>query len=132
MRVSLVSLLMSCCICVSSFGAEGLSINIQHLESLRKGLDTPLDEIDRLGKEFLVKYESKADRAQIYFQLCHVHAQSGMKHPDQILKYAEAALETKLIRPDQRATLYSYMASSHEVDKSVKDFSKRRKNALAP
>jgi hypothetical protein len=130
MRICIALLL--CLASSYAFAAEGLQTDLQHLDSLRQGLKTDLDEVDRLGKELLEKYEAKADQGQIYFQLCHVHAQSGMRTPEQILKYGEAALDTKLIRPDQRATVYSYMASAYEVSKEPKDFANRRAKAIEP
>jgi hypothetical protein len=124
--------LLASLLSLPTFAAEGLQADLQALDMMRKGFDTDLETVDGVGKELLAKYESKSDQAQIHFQLCHVHSQSGMKNPDQVRKYAEAALESKLIRPDQRATMYSYLASSYEADKTIKDFGKRRTAAMAP
>jgi hypothetical protein len=55
-----------------------------------------------------------------------------MKQPDQVIKHARAALDSKLITPEQRGTLYSYLGSAHEVEKDIKDFVERRRNALKP
>jgi hypothetical protein len=132
MRYRIWLALLFCLLSLPAFAAEGLQAELRFLDGLRKGFETDLTEVDRIGKELLEKYDAKADQAQIYFMLCHVHSQSGMRTPEQILKYAEAALETKLIRPDQRATMYSYMASAYEVSKEPKEFEKRRAKAIAP
>src|SRR5205085_10828547 len=76
------------------------------------------------------KSEEPADHALIHFELAHIHAQSAIKQPDQVIKHARAALDSKLITPKQRGTLYSYLGSAHEVEKEAKDFAERRRNAL--
>ncbi len=111
---------------------EALAAELRALDAMRKGFDTPLDEVDERGKALLKQYDEPADQAQIYYQLTHVHAQSGMQKPAQILKYAQTALDSKLISPEQRGMLYSYMASAYEADKETKDFAKRRANAMQP
>jgi hypothetical protein len=111
---------------------QDLAAELSALEALRKGDKTPLDIVDKRGAELLAKYEEPADRALIHFDLAHIHAQSVMRRPDQIIKYAQAALDSKLITPEQRGTLYSYLSSAYEVDKDVKDFAERRRNAAKP
>ena len=109
--------------------AQSLEADLRALDAMRKGLDTPLDEVDGRGEALLKQYEEPAQQAQIYYQLAHVHAQSGMKQPAQILKYAQTALDSKLVTPEQRGVLYSYIGSAHEVDPTTKDFATRRKRA---
>jgi len=112
--------------------AQSLEAELRALESLRKGDQTPLDIVDKRGAELLEKYEEPAEQALIHFDLAHIHAQSALKEPDQVIKHAQAALDSKLITPEQRAQLYSYLASAHEVEKGAKDFADRRRNALKP
>lgn len=112
--------------------AQTLEAELRALDSLRQGDKTPLDVVDRRGAELLEKYAEPADQARIHFDLAHIHAQSAMKRPDQVIKHARAALDSKLITPEQRGTLYSYRASAHELEKGVKDFAERRRNALQP
>lgn len=112
--------------------AQSLEADLRALETLRKGDQTPLDVVDRRGAELLKNYEEPADQALIHFDLAHIHAQSAMKQPERVIKHAQAALDSKLITADQRCTLYSYLASAHEVGKEVKGFADRRRKALEP
>ena len=112
--------------------AQDLAADLRALESLRQGDKTPLDIVDRRGAELFEKYEAPADQALIHFDLAHIHAQSAMKQPDRVIKHARAALDSKLITPEQRGTLYSYLGSAYEVEKDIKDFAERRRNALKP
>lgn len=112
--------------------AQTLQQDLHALDLLRKGFDTDLDAVNRRGDELLEKYEEPQEQAQVYFMLAHVHSQSGMQRPKEIRTLAKKALESKLIAPDQRATLYSYLASTHEADREVKDFAERRRKAIAP
>src|SRR3954462_13808374 len=100
---------------VGPAAAQSLDADLRALEALRKGDQTPLDVVDQRGAELLRKYEEPADQALIHFDLAHIHAQSALKRPDQVIKHAHAALNSKLITPEQRGTLYSYLASAHEV-----------------
>jgi hypothetical protein len=114
----------------TSVSAQTLEADLRALESLRKGDKTPLDVVDERGAELLNRYEKPADQALIHFDLAHIHAQSALKQPEQVIKHARAALDSKLITPEQRGTLYSYLGSAHEVEKDIKDFAERRRNAV--
>jgi hypothetical protein len=109
-----------------------LAEDLRALDAMRIGIDTDLAAVDRQGVALLKQYEQPAEQAQVYYQLAHVHAQSGMKQPKQIIEYAQAALDSKLVTPEQRGTLYSYVSSSRECDTTVKEFAERRRLALAP
>jgi hypothetical protein len=111
---------------------QTLAADLRALDGLRKGLKTPLDAVDSRGAELLKKYEEPADQAQIHYMLAHVHAQSGVQRPAQIVEHGRTALESKLVTPEQRMTLYSYLCSAHQVDKTVKDPADRRRNAVTP
>lgn len=111
---------------------QDLAAELRALEALRNGDKTPLDVVDKRGAELLEKFKKPADQALIHFDLAHIHAQSAMKRPDQIIMYAQTALDSKLITPEHRGTLYSYLSSAYEVDKEVKDFAERRRNAVKP
>jgi hypothetical protein len=116
----------------SAAAAQSLEGELRALETLRKGDQTPLDIVNERGAELLKKYEEPADQALIHFDLAHIHAQSALKQPDRVIKHAQAALDSKLITPDQRCTLYSYLASAHEVGKEMKGFAERRRKAIQP
>jgi hypothetical protein len=132
MRYVAISLIVLFIVPPTAALAQDLAADLRALESLRKGDKTPLDIVDKRGAELLEKYDEPADQALIHFDLAHIHAQSALKQPDKVIKHARAALDSKLITPEQRGTLYSYLASAREVEKDEKDFSVRRRNALAP
>jgi hypothetical protein len=132
MRYVISGLIVVACSLPAVVFAQDLAAELRALESLRKGDKTPLDVVNRRGAELLDKYEEPADQALIHFDLAHIHAQSALQQPDQVIKHARAALDSKLITPEQRGTLYSYLASAHEVEKDIKDFAERRRNALKP
>jgi hypothetical protein len=66
------------------------------------------------------------ERGQLYYQLAHVHGQSGLHFPEKVMEYAGKALELPL-PPVQRFTLYVYWGDAHRVDRrSVPPAEKRR------
>jgi hypothetical protein len=109
-----------------------LAAELRRMDALRSGDKTPLDEVEHLGADLLKQYKQPIEHAQIWFELAHVHAQSGLKQPAKIVEHARAALKTKLLTPAQRATLYSYLSSAHEVDREEKSFAARRRNSVQP
>jgi hypothetical protein len=111
---------------------DSLAMSLQAMDRLRNGEKTDLEAVETLGEELLKAHERPEEQAQIYYQLTHVHAQSGMKHIDKIQTYGQKALDSKLITPEQRGMLYSYLCSAHELDTTVKEFKDRRKNAVEP
>jgi len=113
--------------------AQTLDHDLRAIEALRNGDKTPLDVVNRRGDELLEKYDQPQDQALIHFTLAHIHAQSALQQPAKVIEHAQAALDSKLLTPQQRGTLYSYLSSAHEVDKeAIKDFAERRRHALAP
>jgi hypothetical protein len=109
--------------------AQDLQAELFALEQLRKGKDTPLDEVDRRGAGLLQKYTDPKDRGRIYYQLAHIHAQSALRRPDQVVQYAEKALECPL-EPSQRLRLYVYRGDALQMGKEP--FPKKRKRAVVP
>lgn len=108
--------------------AQTLQHELDRLDGLRNGAETPFDQVDILGKELLLRYPTASDQAEIYFQLAHVYAQSGLHRPDLISRYARMALKD-LADPNKRAYLYSYLGSAAEVDRMVPEFEARRRTA---
>jgi hypothetical protein len=112
--------------------ARDLKPALQALEELRNGDKTPFDVVDTQGADLLKTFDRPEEQGQIHFTLAHIHAQSGLKFPKTIVTHGQAALDSKLLTPAQRATIYSYLSSAHEVDQDVKDFAERRRKAVAP
>src|SRR5262245_6940313 len=96
----------------TAFDAE-----LRALYKLHNGAKSDLDAVERLGADLLKHYEEPQNQAQIYYMLTHVHAQAAMRRPDLIVKYGQAALDSKLITPGQRATVYSYWGSAIELQR---------------
>jgi hypothetical protein len=109
---------------------QDLTVELGRLDRLRNGLKTPLDEVDRRGEELLKKYSNPRDRGRIYYQLAHVHAQSGVRRPEQVIAYAEAALQCPL-GLSQQLRLYTYWGDALGVSKEKKPFAARRTEAAA-
>ena len=109
---------------------SAIDAELRALYKLHNGAKSDLDAVERLGADLLKRYDEPQDQAQIYYTLTHVHAQAAMRRPDLIVKFGQAALDSKLITPGQRATIYSYWGSAIEVQRDkIKDVSERRKAA---
>ena len=123
--------LVVCPVVVPSASAQSaIDAELRALYKLHNGAKSDLDAVERLGADLLKRYEQPQDQAQIHYMLTHVHAQAAMRRPDLIVKYGQAALDSKLITPGQRATVYSYWGSAIEVQRDkIKDSSERRKAA---
>jgi hypothetical protein len=96
--------------------AETLREELAQLEAMRNGLQTPLGLVDQKGKSLLAQYTSQTDRAEIYYLLAHVHAQSGLTHPEKIFEYSRKALDLPVTNP-QRLILYIYSGDAASVQK---------------
>jgi hypothetical protein len=123
--------LVACPVVVQSATAQSaIDAELRALYKLHNGAKSDLDAVERLGADLLKRYEEPQDQAQIYYMLTHVHAQAAMREPKLIVKYGQAALDSKLITPGQRATIYSYWGSAIEVQRdAIKEFPERRKAA---
>jgi hypothetical protein len=105
-------------------------VELRGLLKLHNGAKSDLDAVERLGADLLKRFEEPQHQAQIQFTLAHVHAQAAMREPAKIATYCQAGLDSKLITPGQRATLYSYWASAIEVQRdAIKEFPERRRAA---
>ena len=116
---------------------DTLPKELRQLEQLRKGKDTPLDEVERRGRELLKEHASPEEQGQIYYHLVNVHGQSGMAHPELVVEYAKHALQCPL-EPGQRLRLYVYwgdalmIGNMHAANESKKPFPEIRKLAVVP
>jgi hypothetical protein len=132
MRISKVVtlLIVFLALTVTLCRGQVLKKELSQFDDLRNGPKTPLDEVDRLGEQLLSKYADPKDRGQIYYKLAHIHAQSGVRRPKQIIAYAKKALECPL-EPSQRAQLYIYWGDALYVakDKEKTPFPVKRREA---
>lgn len=107
------------------------SAELHGLMKLHNGSKTDLEAVERVGADMLKRYEEPQYQAQIYYTLAHIHAQAAMREPAQIEKYGQLALDSRLITPGQRATIYSYLCSAIEKQQDkIKEFPERRKAAV--
>jgi hypothetical protein len=127
-RLLLVAILFHC---VQAAAQSNIDAELRALYKLHNGAKSDLDAVERLGADLLKRYEAPQDQAQIHYMLTHVHAQAAMRRPDLIEKYGQLALDSKLITPGQRATVYSYLCSAIEKQQDkIKEFPERRKAAV--
>lgn len=114
----------------------GLPGDLLALAELRQGDKTRFDLVEARGKELLERFKTPEDQARIYFQLAHIHTQSGMQNPVPILTYCNEALRRPLPSED-RLQLYVYAGDAHQVmdkmrpDKEKPPFRQVRRNAAA-
>lgn len=95
------------------------------------GANTPFADIEKQAAELRTRYSRADERAQIYFELAHVYAQSGIRlHPERVARYARLALAFER-DPVQRGTLYSYLGSALFIDPARLTFSEQRAQAAA-
>ena len=105
-----------------------LSSALRVLDRLRRGSKTPFDEVERSAGELLKKYPDPKDRGQIYYELAHVYAQSGLVRPQSAIDYAKKAMQCPLT-PQQRIRTYGYWGSALLMLKPTDPLPKRRRAA---
>lgn len=93
---------------------QNLAAALTKLDELRKGRETPLATVDERGARLLKDYSSLGDRGRIYYQLAHVHAQSGLRRPEKVIEYTKKALEYPL-DTDHKLRLYVYWGDALQV-----------------
>ncbi|VTS02712.1 sigma-70 family rna polymerase sigma factor : RNA polymerase sigma factor, sigma-70 family OS=Singulisphaera acidiphila (strain ATCC BAA-1392 / DSM 18658 / VKM B-2454 / MOB10) GN=Sinac_4264 PE=4 SV=1: Sigma70_r2: Sigma70_r4_2: DUF3738 [Gemmata massiliana] len=97
--------------------------------AFRHGSDEKFAELERTAGEWLKKYPGQDDRGHIYFQVAHVAAQSRIDTQiARVREYGQKVLEQSR-DPVARGTVYSYLASAAEVDRTLKTFEERRRLA---
>lgn len=93
---------------------DGLRKELYRMDSLREGTKTPFAEVEKLGAGLLRQYPGPAERGQVYYTLAHVHAQSGLVHPERVIEYARKALACPL-DPLQAPRLYVYWGDAELI-----------------
>jgi hypothetical protein len=108
---------------------QTLHQRLMKMDALRTGAGTPFVDIEKQGRELLAQYTRPAERAQIFFALAHIYAQSDIRlHPERVTRYARLALTSER-DPIQRGILYSYLGSAAEVDPTRLTFAEQREQA---
>jgi hypothetical protein len=104
-------------------GQDTLQIKLNQFNQMQKGKNTSFDDVEKLGKELLGEYTKPEDQGRIYFRLVEIHGQTGMSHPDLVIRYAQTALGLPL-DPLQRSRMYVFWGGAIEignVHKSVEE-----------
>jgi hypothetical protein len=104
---------------------------------MRKGLQTPIDEVEARGRALLEKFPKADQRALIHYHLADILGQSGVQRPDLIAKHCEEALGLPSLDAARRLRLYSYLGECKQrvdrvrlaADKAA--FPKARRDAAA-
>jgi hypothetical protein len=99
---------------------------LSRLDAMRKGTGTDFARVDEVGRTLLQKYPGPKERGQIYYWLAHVHAQSGLVHPERVMEYTRKALEQPL-EPLQVPRLYVYWGDAIQVSRVKDPAAERRK-----
>lgn len=118
----------------SMVGAETLDEQLWKTEELRKGRDTPFEEVEKICQSLLQEYTTPEEHGRIYYQLAHVYAQSGLVKPDKTIQYAEKALGYPL-ESVKRLRLYLYWGDAIQVTHAGvrgKQLVAARKEAVMP
>ena len=100
------------------------------LDSLRRGEQTPWNEVEQETNFLLSKFQSPADVGSIHWQAAHVYGQSDIRgHANDVTRHAKTGL--KYVRdPVKRGWLYMYLGAAAEVrDNDPKHFVERRTDA---
>ena len=108
---------------------EPLPVALRKLEQLRNGPKTPFAEVDRHAAELLKSHLDPKGQGQIYYELAHIDAQSGLARPQMVIDYAKKALQFPL-DPLQRLRLYVYWGDATLVRKPTDPLPGRRREAV--
>jgi len=108
--------------------SEQIRNGLRLIDDMRKGKATAFKELDALGENVLKLCSDQHERGQVYYQLAHVHAQSGLVHPESVVKYAKRALECPL-EPGQVPRLYVYWGDAQQVSRAHESATSRRRAA---
>jgi len=94
--------------------AVTLDEELYDIDKLRAGFDTPFEEVERRCAELLERYKDPSEQGKIYFELAQVEGQSGLQHPQKLIKYINEALARPL-DPVKRVRLYIYWGDVIQV-----------------
>ena len=101
---------------------------LNKLDGYRTGSKASLIEMDRLAAKLAKGFHAAGERGQVYYQIAHVHSQSGLHFPEKVQEYCRKALALPLA-PEQRFRLYVYWGDSQWVDKRSMPAAEKRRLA---
>jgi hypothetical protein len=105
-----------------------LSSALRALDGLRRGSNTPFDQVERSAGELLRKHPDPKDQGQIYYELAHIYAQSGLVRPQSAIDCVKKAMQCPLT-PQQQIRLYGYWGSALLMLKRTDPLPERRRAA---
>ena len=111
-------------------GQDSLLVDLNGLDALRKGHDTPYEKVEKQGARLLEKYKDGKAQGRIYYQLAHVYAQTGLDRPQPAIAHAKKALEFPL-ELDLELRLYCYWGDAVQVAGRSEALSGPRRQAAA-
>jgi hypothetical protein len=82
-----------------------LAAELQALDQMRRGSDTPYDEVEAVAENLLKRYPSGREQGEIYCEIAHIYSQTGMVRPRRLIECAEQALRYP-IDPWRQCRLY--------------------------
>lgn len=98
----------------SALGEDPLRKELQELDRMRKGKQTPTDKVESRGGDLLEEHPSPEEQGRIHYQLAHVHAQSAQKDLELVIEHAQRALSFPL-DPDLRLRAYVYWGDALRI-----------------
>ena len=107
---------------------------IAELEAMRAGEKTPFALVESSAAEVLQLPLTAEEKAELYFELAHIYAQSGHRYPHKTAEYAEKALGLPL-DPVRQLRLYLYWGDALQVSEGkvqAEALVRVRKRALMP
>jgi len=135
---ALVAMIVGGCILGSLLGpvcvvrsAESVDKELGALERLRKGKETPFAEVEDRAKRALEDHPSREDQGQVYYQIAHTYAQSGIsvkERAEKVVEYSKKGLEYPL-DPIRRLHLWEYWGDGLQFAGPAESFAERRKAA---
>lgn len=84
--------------------------DLQAMERLRKGKDTPFGLVEDRARQALSKHPDPEAQGRVYYQVAHTYAQGGInvkERAEKVVEYSQKALACPL-DPVRRLRLYDY------------------------
>lgn len=95
-------------------GAKTLVQELNEVDKLRAGFNTPFDEVEKRCNELLERYTKPEEQGMIYYQLAKVEGQSGFQRPGKAVEYVKRALEYPQA-PWEKIRLHIYWGDAIQV-----------------
>ena len=107
-----------------------LAAELRTLDGMRAGLSTKFENVDEMGRRLLDRFTKPEEQGQIYYELLHVHGQSGLQMPEHMIDYAQKGLKFPL-GSRQELMVYIYWGDVLNVRKTEQPWPKQRSEAAA-